>query len=147
MFSQGGREVVLKAVAMAIPSYAMSCFKLPPKLYSEIEGMMARYWWGQKNEERKVHWISWKKLCSSKFVGGMGFKELEVFNMALLAKQAWRLLQKKKSLFHKMYVARYFFDGNLLTATLGRNPSCAWRGIWEAKSLLVHGGRWNVMEV
>ncbi|KAF5450334.1 hypothetical protein F2P56_030694 [Juglans regia] len=122
---------------MAIPSYAMSCFKIPPKLCYEIESMMARYWWGQKNEERKFHWLSWKKMCSSKFVGGMGIKELEVFNMTLLAKQTWRLLQNKESLFHKMYAARYFSDGNLLTASLGGNLSYAWRGIREAKRLLV----------
>ncbi|XP_035542108.1 uncharacterized mitochondrial protein AtMg00310-like [Juglans regia] len=144
MFSQGGKEILLKAVAMAIPSYAMSCFKLPPRLCSNIESMMARYWWGQMQEERKIHWLSWKKMCNSKFVGGMGFKELEVFNMALLEKQAWRLLQNQDSLFHKIYAARYFSDGNLLTASLGGNPSYAWRGIWEAKRLLVQGGRWNV---
>ncbi|XP_035551721.1 uncharacterized protein LOC118349890 [Juglans regia] len=125
MFSQGGKEILLKAVAMAIPSYAMSCFKLPPRLCSKIESMMARYWWGQKQEERNIHCLSWKKMCNLKFVGGMGFKELEVFNMALLAKQAWRLLQNQD-------------------ISLGGNPSYAWRGIWEAKRLLVQGGRWNV---
>ncbi|XP_040987684.1 uncharacterized mitochondrial protein AtMg00310-like [Juglans microcarpa x Juglans regia] len=124
-FSQEGREILLKAVALAIPSYAMSCFKTPTMLCSEIESMMAGYWWGQKNKERKVHWLSWKKICSSKFVGGMGFKELEIFNMAMLAKQACKLLQNKESLFHKMYTARYFSDGNLLTASLGGNPSYA----------------------
>ncbi|KAF5454653.1 hypothetical protein F2P56_024301 [Juglans regia] len=43
MFSQGGREILLKAVALEIPSYAMSCFKIPTKLCSKIESMMARY--------------------------------------------------------------------------------------------------------
>ncbi|XP_040987716.1 uncharacterized protein LOC121235437 [Juglans microcarpa x Juglans regia] len=106
MFSQGGMEILLKAIALAIPSYAMSCFKLPAKLCSEIESMMARYWWRQKNEEKNVHWISWKRTCQSKSIGGMGFKDLEIFNMAMLAKQAWRLLQNKESLFHEMYAAR-----------------------------------------
>lgn len=69
MFSQGGKEVLLKAVGLAIPSYAMSCFKLPSKLYVEIESMMGKYWWGQKNDERKIHWVSWHKLCWPKAVG------------------------------------------------------------------------------
>ncbi|XP_042946873.1 uncharacterized mitochondrial protein AtMg00310-like [Carya illinoinensis] len=105
---------------------------------------MARYWWGQKNEEKKVHWITWKKICKAKPVGGMGFKELQIFNMAMLAKQAWRLLKNRESLFHKMYAARYFSNGDLLATSLGGTPSYAWREIWEAKNLLVKGGRWNV---
>lgn len=141
MFSQGGREVLLKSVALAIPSYAMSCFKLPPTFCTDIEKMMVRFWWGQKKEERKIHWTSWKSMCSSKSMGGMGFKELEFFNMALLGKQAWRLLQQKDSLVHKIYSARYFSDGNFLKASIGGNPSYAWRGIWEAKNLLIKGGK------
>ncbi|XP_027093679.1 uncharacterized protein [Coffea arabica] len=44
--SAAGKEVMLKAVTMAMPNYAMSCFKLPTKLCKEITGLMAKYWWG-----------------------------------------------------------------------------------------------------
>ena len=47
---------------------------------------MASFWWGQKEEERKVHWVSWMKLTNSKDRGGMGFKDLNLLNVALLAK-------------------------------------------------------------
>ncbi|XP_071906122.1 uncharacterized protein [Coffea arabica] len=41
--SQAGKEVLLKAVTMTMPTYAMSCFKLPVKLCKEINAMMARF--------------------------------------------------------------------------------------------------------
>ncbi|XP_022841874.1 uncharacterized protein LOC111365549 [Olea europaea var. sylvestris] len=144
MFSQGGREILLKSVALAIPSYAMSCFKLPSTLCTELEKTMARFWWGQRKEERKIHWQSWNVMCKSKSFGGMGFKELQIFNMAMLGKQAWRLLHHTDRLVYRIFSARYFPHGNILKASIGCNPSYAWRGIWEAKNLLVLGGRWVV---
>ena len=57
LLSQAGREVLIKAVIQAIPTYAMGCFKLPMGLCNEIEVMIRKFWWGQKGERRKVHWL------------------------------------------------------------------------------------------
>jgi hypothetical protein len=48
LLSQAGREILIKAVVQAIPTYTMNCFKLPVTLCKEIEGIIRRFWWGQK---------------------------------------------------------------------------------------------------
>ena len=66
LLSNAGREILIKAVAQAIPTYTMSCFKLPDTLCKELNAMMSKFWWGQKDKERKLAWIVWEKLCTPK---------------------------------------------------------------------------------
>ena len=57
LLSQAGREVLIKSVIQATPTFTMSCFKLLVTLCHEIETMVRKFWWGQRGERRKVHWI------------------------------------------------------------------------------------------
>lgn len=115
-FCATGKEVLLKAVIQSIPTYLMSCFLLPKNLCCDIHQLMARFWWGSKACERKIHWMTWDKLCVSKAEGGMGFRSLPEFNMALLAKQGWRLLLNPHSLIAQAFKAKYFLRSNFLQA-------------------------------
>ncbi|KAG2667144.1 hypothetical protein I3760_15G097700 [Carya illinoinensis] len=144
LLSQGGKEVLIKVVALLIPTYTMSYFKLPASLCSKLESLIARFWWGQRNEENKISWVSWRKMCKSKLHGGMCFKDLRTFNLALLAKQSWRILKEESLLLHQLYKARYFHSTSFKEAKLGANPSFVWRGIWEAKHYLLKGCKWRV---
>lgn len=45
------KEVLIKVIIQAIPSYIISCFSLPINLCKEIEFIIRKFWWGQKEEE------------------------------------------------------------------------------------------------
>ena len=129
---KAGKEVLIKAVAQAIPTYTMSCFKIPDSLCDEMTSIIRNFWWGQCKEERKMAWISWEKLCTPKACGGMGFKQLKQFNLAMLAKQRWRLQSRNDSLLYKVFKAKYFPGCDFVDASLGKKPSFAWRSILAA---------------
>ena len=58
--SKAGREVLIKSIAQVISTYSMSLFKLPKNLCNDINSIIAKYWWGQMSDEKKVHWITGK---------------------------------------------------------------------------------------
>ena len=73
VFSQASKEILIKAVAQAIPAYTISVFKLPDNLCDEMTSMVQAFWWGQSNGRNKMAWISWNKVCVLKIGGDSGF--------------------------------------------------------------------------
>uniref|UniRef100_A0A803PPP4 Reverse transcriptase domain-containing protein n=1 Tax=Cannabis sativa TaxID=3483 RepID=A0A803PPP4_CANSA len=130
----------------AIPTYIMSCFRLPAYVGNQLESMMANFWWGSNENGSKIHWRAWHLLCKSKIDGGMGFRSFEQFNQALLAKQAWRLLEKLDSLRGKLLKSRYFPHNDFLHAPHGHSPSLTWQGIVWGRELLLKGLHWKIGE-
>ena len=126
LLSNAGREILIKAVAQATLTYTMSVFKLPDSLCKELNSMMGNFWWGQKGRERRMAWVSWEKLCKPKSNEGMGFRDFKALNLALLAKQRWRMLENLNALVHRVYKAKYFANESFLNAQVGRRPSYAW---------------------
>lgn len=122
----------------------MCLFKLPKAICDKINLLLANYWWGQTNDERKVHWINWQKLCTQRKKGGMGFKDISAFNLAMLAKQAWRLIHQDYSLFYRVYKAQYFPNCSFLMAELGSNPSYVWQSHLAVRDVIWEGSTWRV---
>ena len=53
--SLGGKEVLLKSIAMALPIYATSCFQLTKHHCQKIMSAMASFWWDECDEKKKIH--------------------------------------------------------------------------------------------
>ncbi|KAL6223339.1 hypothetical protein ACLB2K_006726 [Fragaria x ananassa] len=99
---------------------------------------------GDSETKKKIHWQSWEKLCLTKEEGGMGFKNLYAYNLALLAKQGWRFMCQPNSLVTRVFKARYFPTVPFQDAQLGDNPSYPWRSILEGRSVLQAGVKWRI---
>lgn len=87
MLSNAERELLIKVVTQAPSTYAMQSFLLPKTFVEELQQLMARLWWSSDIESRKIHWMSWEKMCHPKQEGGLGSQDLYAFDLALLEKQ------------------------------------------------------------
>ena len=137
ILSAGGKDVQI--IAQAIPDYSMACFRLPRGLCEHINSIIHKFWWGSKNGERKPHWVSWDVMTMPKFMGGLGFRELELFKLALLACRSWRIIQDPNSFSARILKAVYFPNSSILEARLGSHPSQIWRAIIDGRDVLAQG--------
>ena len=106
--------------------------------------MICRYWWAQQDDMKKVHWLSWELLTRPKSKGGMGFRDLHGFNLAMLARQAWRMLTVPDLLCARVLKAKYFPDTSLLNAQPKAGISYTWRSTLKGVQLLKEGVIWRV---
>jgi hypothetical protein len=117
--SQAGKTVLVKVVASAIPSYAMSTFLLPDGLCHQLDRAFRNFWWGfPKDKARNLSLKSWESLCLPKDQGGLGFRLMKEVNLSLISKLGWKLLSNHDCLWVSLFKAKYFKYGNILSSPL-----------------------------
>lgn len=93
-----GRATLINSVALAIPSYSMSSFQIRSGLCDEMDALIRKFWWNPSKESSHVHSpLNWETLCQPKKNGRLGFKYFADFNLALLSKMAWWILEEEDS--------------------------------------------------
>jgi hypothetical protein len=142
--SFAGRSVLISAVIQALPTYIMSCFLIPKGMCDKIEQASCKFWWRSTDNQKRIHWKAKKELFKSKLAGGLGFRDMHLFNKALLAKQVWRLHTDPTSLLGLSIKAKYYPNSDILHAQQGRNSSYAWQSIYQAIHIIKKGSCWKV---
>ena len=85
--SKGGKEVLIKSILVALPTYVMSTFLLPMEICENLASAIAQFWWSSNPPKRGIHWAKWEKICLPRKEGGIGFCVIHEFSLSLLAKQ------------------------------------------------------------
>lgn len=120
---------LLNLVINSLSIHFFSLFKALKVVVKEIIRLQLSFLWGGEERIRKINWISWK-VCLSKEEFCFGFKNCELFNLALMCKWFWRILKEKKSLRHEMLVYMY---GDIFAQVSGshKNHSIWWRDLYR----------------
>lgn len=68
-----GKKVLLKSVIQAIPTYYMGIFKIPKTILNEINILMNKFWWGQREDRSETHYLSWQQPGKAKLASELEF--------------------------------------------------------------------------
>jgi hypothetical protein len=63
--------------------------------------------WGGIGDEFKYHLVSWSKVCYPISEGGLGIRNLRIFNKALLGKWLWRYAYEREASWKSVVDAKY----------------------------------------
>nr|GEU34211.1 RNA-directed DNA polymerase, eukaryota, reverse transcriptase zinc-binding domain protein [Tanacetum cinerariifolium] len=73
---------------------------------------------GGSVDNKKLAWVAWKQVCSSKDCGGLGMGSLLASNLAMLTKWWWRFKSESNSLSHQVFTSIFDSHGRLETNIL-----------------------------
>lgn len=70
-------------------------------------------------------------MCSKKELGGLGIKDLDLFNLSLIGKWLWRILLEEGACWQHIIQSRYGVSvgGEYLGRWMSRNSSQWWRDL------------------
>uniref|UniRef100_A0A2N9EFE5 Reverse transcriptase domain-containing protein n=1 Tax=Fagus sylvatica TaxID=28930 RepID=A0A2N9EFE5_FAGSY len=129
--SKGGRLTLIKSTLSSLPTYFLSLFPIPVAVASRIDKIQRDFLWGGMGEGKKFHLVNWAQVCQPVHLGGLGIRNLRIFNKALLGKWLWRFGNEREALWRLAIVAKYgdqhggWSSGELL----GPNGVSLWRNI------------------
>ena len=127
--SFGGRVTLIKSVLTSIPIYFFSFFRVPNKVVDKLVRMQRRFLWGGDQEQHKIAWVKWETVCLPKEHGGLGVKDINVFNASLLGKWKWNLFHSQGELWTRVLESKYGGWRGLSEISRGKGESVWWRDL------------------
>ncbi|KAJ9561644.1 hypothetical protein OSB04_006804 [Centaurea solstitialis] len=108
--SFGGRRQLIISVLHSLQLYWMAIFNFPMAVIHDINKVFRNFLWHQDVEGKGGCRVGWDSVCKPLCNGGLGFKRLDLWNKALLARHIWDLATNRDSLWVK-WVLRVALKG------------------------------------
>jgi hypothetical protein len=105
--SKGARVTLIKSTLSNLPTYYLSLFPIPMGVANRMEKIQRDFLWGGVGKEFKYHLVNWDRVCEPIRCGGLGIRNLVLFNQALLGKWLWRYALEKEALWRRIVESKY----------------------------------------
>ena len=89
---------LIKSVLFSIQVYWSSMFILPKAVIRKVEAILRSFLWKGSDLSPGGCKVSWESLCVPKEEGGLGIKDMGVWNKAAMVKHLWFLCTDHESL-------------------------------------------------
>lgn len=95
------RLQIINSVLFSLHNFWGSVFILPQSVLSEVDRKCREFLWGSTTEKKKILLVAWDKVCRPKKQGGLNIKGCKLWNIAMVGKLIWLIMEKNDILWLK----------------------------------------------
>lgn len=146
--SSAGWLTKINAIVAAVSIFWLSAFWVPQLMIDRMESTMHDFLCEGLSETKKIHLVTWDKICQSKSRGSLNIESLRDMNKALLGKQLWRIYQNNSSQWCKAYQSKYLDSEEperVFTAAEQPLGSIMWNSLRKARTLSSNSSNGNLV--
>ncbi|RAL44105.1 hypothetical protein DM860_015026 [Cuscuta australis] len=116
--SYAGRVNLLNSVLFGIMDFLCRIFIMPTKVMWKIQSICRNFLWSSSQEYKKHPLVAWKEICLPKNNGGLGIKNLVLWNTGSIMRLVWSIAKKEDNLWIKWVHGRYLKNNSIWDCSL-----------------------------
>jgi hypothetical protein len=117
----------------------MSNILFTKKFIAKLTAIIRNFWWTGIREEthsRSLCLRAWKDICAPKNEGGLGIRNLQAMNQALILMAAWRIADHPNDFLHAILKSKYFPDSSIWRPIPNTPKSAFWSSVIKVLPIL-----------
>ncbi|GJY14273.1 hypothetical protein Tco_0383582 [Tanacetum coccineum] len=131
-----GRLQLCKSVISSMHVFWASVLIILKGIIYDIHQLIRGFLWCNGELKHGKAKIAWKDICLTKSEGGIGLRNLEVFNFALMTTHIWNIISSKESLWVR-WIHKYKLRGRTIWDVPVKDEiSWGWRKLLQLRDIM-----------
>ncbi|GJR19345.1 hypothetical protein Tco_0967872 [Tanacetum coccineum] len=137
-------KLLIASVLEAIQMYWCNMFLLPKTMVKEINIVLKNFLWNHDDISKGSAKVTWKNICKPKQYGGLGLKDISVWNKALLIKHLWNIANKKDTLWIKWICTVKLKEASVWLVQKEVSDSWGWKNFMDIRDLVLQHVKYEI---
>ncbi|XP_062100629.1 uncharacterized protein LOC133806538 [Humulus lupulus] len=134
--SYAGRIVLINSVLLSINSFSSQIIILPKMVVQKINQVCRAFLWKSSEMLNGLGNVSWEVVCKTNKEGGLGFKDIGLWNLCAIGKHVWDITMKKDNLWVKWVNSVYIKNDDWWNHIAPNDASWYWKRIVQTKEII-----------
>ncbi|XP_062076206.1 uncharacterized protein LOC133780547 [Humulus lupulus] len=134
--SYAGKCTLINSVLLTIHTYWAQILILPKFIVDRINSICRAFLWKSNSNSCGSGLVAWKNVCLPKDEGGLGFRDIDHWNIGALSRYVWDIVKKKDNLWVRWVHSVYIKGDCWWSYEAPQNASWYWKKIVMVKNII-----------